>query len=171
MMYMLFESGWLLFSVPLIVMNKPSSRAIMSYYISGLLQLCKDVLGKDFTEFNSHLIKRINTPNNTLHENFMFVQRNQRSQSSRRQKREHDTRARPIPSKHLTLHQRLGRTLAQLLSHLLLRLAKRQRLGLREKIGKEDTVVLGMLDRVLRGGGGDEVGRDEFGALVDELVE
>ena len=28
----------------------------MPCYISGLVQLCKDVLGKDFTKFNSHLI-------------------------------------------------------------------------------------------------------------------
>ena len=28
----------------------------MPRYISRLVQLCKDVLGKDFTKFNSHLI-------------------------------------------------------------------------------------------------------------------
>jgi hypothetical protein len=65
-------------SVLLIVMNKPSSlknkvitpvsmyqdnqvlrkahRAIMPCYISRLLQLCKDVLGEDFTKLDSHLI-------------------------------------------------------------------------------------------------------------------
>lgn len=59
----------------------------------------------------------------------------------------------------------------ELRADLLLRLAKRERLGLCEKVGQEDAVVLRFGDRVVRRCGGEEVCGDEFGALVNQLVE
>lgn len=93
------------------------------------------------------------------------------TKSSGRQQREHNTVTRSIPLEHLTLNQRLTRARPQLLPHLLLRLTKRQRLGLREEVREEDTVVLRVANGVVSGSGGEEVGGDELGALVHELVE
>ena len=122
----------------------------------------------------------------------MFVQRDQRSyktkkkkvklniskkgkrkltQSRRSQKREHDTRTRPITRKHFTLHQNIWRPLTQLLPHLFLRLPKRQRLRLSEKVGKKDTMMFRIIDGIVRGSGSNKIGRDEFGPLVNKLIE
>ena len=60
----------------------------------------------------------------------------------------------------------VGRSLGP---HLLLGLAERERLGLREDVRHEDVVVVA--ERVQRLAEPDEVDRDELRALVDELVE
>jgi hypothetical protein len=61
------------------------------------------------------------------------------------------------------------------LTNGLLSLSKCQSLGLGKKVGEEDTMVsragAGLGERVVRCGGGDKVGGDDFGALVHELVE
>ena len=87
------------------------------------------------------------------------------------QQGEHNAVARPIALKHLTLNQSLTRTSAQLLPDLFLSFPKRKRLGLREKVGQEDAVMFRVFDGVVRRCWGDEICRDELGALVDKLVE
>ena len=57
------------------------------------------------------------------------------------------------------------------LADLVLGLAERERLGLREEVGEQDAVVLRARDRVVRRRGREEVGGDELRALVHELVE
>ena len=122
----------------------------------------------------------------------MFVQRNQRSyktkkkkvklniskkgkrkltQSCRSQKREHDTRTRSITRKHFTLHQNIWRPLTQLLPHLFLRLPKRQRLRLSEKVGKKNTMMFRMINGIVCGSGSNKVRRDEFRPLVNKLIK
>lgn len=54
---------------------------------------------------------------------------------------------------------------------MFLGLAEGQSLGLGEEVGKQDTVMEGVADRVKGSGRGDEVGRDQLGPLVNELVE
>lgn len=117
------------------------------------------------------LTERVDTPDNTLREDLVLIQRNQRTQRCRVQNREQNTVARPVSREHLALHQRLARVRAQLLADLLLRLAECERLGLSEEVGEEDAVVLGVGDGVVSRGGGEEVGGDELCALVHELVE
>ena len=58
-------------------------------------------------------------------------------------------------------------------AHLVGGLAERQRRGLGEEVGQEQLVHVGLAvaQRVRRVGHRDEVGRDEPGALVDQLVE
>jgi len=53
------------------------------------------------------------------------------------------------------------------------RLPVRERLGLGEEVREEQLVyvLVAVLQRVRRCGDGDEVGRDQLRALVDELVE
>ena len=101
----------------------------------------------------------------------MLVERDQRTKDGRREQWEHDAVARTVALKHLALHERLAGTRSKLLADLLLGLTERERLGLREVVGEEDAVVEGVADGVLGGGGGEEIGGDELGALVHELVE
>src|SRR5216683_7902789 len=57
----------------------------------------------------------------------------------------------------------------QFVAHLFLGLALHQRLGLGEEVGEQDRMM--MPNRVVSFYGGNEVARNEFGALVDELIE
>ena len=57
------------------------------------------------------------------------------------------------------------------LADLVLGLAERERLRLREEVGEQDAVVLRARDRVVRRRGRDEVGWDELRTLVHKLVE
>ena len=101
----------------------------------------------------------------------MLVQSNQRTEGPRGHNWEQDAVARTVPFKHLALHQRLARATPEFLADLLLRLAKRQCFGLRKEVGEQNAVVLRVGDGVVRGCGGDEIGRNQLGSLVDELVE
>jgi hypothetical protein len=101
----------------------------------------------------------------------VLVERNQSTQRRRSERREHDAVARAVALEHLTLYKRLAGVCPKLLADLLLGLAEGEGLGLCEEVGEQDAVVLRLLDRVERRSGSQEVGRDELGALVDELVE
>ena len=57
------------------------------------------------------------------------------------------------------------------LAHLLLGLAERERLGLREVVAEQDAVVQGAAERIVRRRRGKEVRRDELRTLVQQLVE
>lgn len=59
-----------------------------------------------------------------------------------RKQGEHNTIARAVAFEDLALHQRIARIRAKLLAHLLLGLAERQRLWLREEVAQEDAVML-----------------------------
>ena len=101
----------------------------------------------------------------------MFVQGNKRAECSGGQQREHDAVTGPVPPKHLTLHQRLICTRAKLLTYLFLSLSERERPGLCKIVGKENTMVLGVADRVVRCARDKEVCGNELGTLVEKLVE
>jgi hypothetical protein len=117
--------------------------------------------------------KRIDPPDRSLDEDLVLVQHDQASQRPRRQLLEQDRVRRPVSLKHLTLQQRL--VLAPLLPKFLrdrgLVLSEREGFGLGEEVGEEDLVVEVGTDGVLGFDRGEEVGGDELGALVDELVE
>lgn len=57
------------------------------------------------------------------------------------------------------------------LADLLLGLAERERLGLREVVAEQDAVVQGAAERIVRRRRGKEVRRDELRTLVQQLVE
>jgi hypothetical protein len=89
----------------------------------------------------------------------------------RRQEREHDAVRWPVSLEHLALHNLILDALVTLCTNLFLCLAECQRLRLGEEVGEEDTVMLRAVDGVVGRSGSDEVGRDDLGALMDELVE
>ena len=113
----------------------------------------------------------VDTPNNTLREDLVLVQRDESPKRRRRQQREDDAVARPVALEDLGLHKRIRCVGPELLAHLLLGLAERERLGLREEVGEQDAVVLRARDRVVRRRWREEVRWDELRALVHELVE
>jgi len=161
----------LLLSVLLVVMNKTCRRTIMPFDILWLVELRKDILRQNLPELDAHLIEGINTPNNPLCKYFMLVQNNQRPQRRRRQLREQYRVRWAVPFKHLALDQGLARPGSELLADLVLGLSERERLGLREEVGEEDAVMLGVGNGVVCGGRRQEVGGDELGSLVQELIE
>lgn len=83
---------------------------------------------------------------------------------------EEDRVGRPVALEDLRLEERLvALLLSELLSDSLLILAERERFGLSKEVGEKDLVVEVVADGVLRLDGGEEVGGDELGALVNEL--
>ncbi|KAG5457635.1 MAG: hypothetical protein BJ554DRAFT_2295, partial [Olpidium bornovanus] len=68
-------------------------------------------------------------------------------------------------------HPARGGVLRKLIPHLVGRLSQHEGFGLREEVREQNGVVEAAGDRVVRSDGGDEVTRDELGALVDQLVE
>ena len=162
----------------------------MTLDVLRLLQLAEDVLRKDLAELDTHLVcipisalassphtnqdthtKGVDAPNNTLREDLVLVQRDESPKRRRRQEREDDTVARAVALEDLGLHKRIRRVRPELLAHLFLSLTERERLGLREEVREQDSVVLRVRDRVVRRRRREEVGRDELRALVHELVE
>ena len=73
---------------------------------------------------------------------------------------------RPVALEHAVRDDAFGRALG---AHLLLGLAERERLGLREDVRHQHVVVVA--DRVQRLAEADQVDGDELRALVDQLVE
>ena len=160
----------------------------MALNVLGFVELSQDRLGQDLPKFNTHLIcrrmsndrgvgpplsltERVDAPDDTLREDLVLVERNERTEGSGGKEREDDAVARTVALEHLALDERLARVRAELSAHLLLALAKRERLGLREKVGEQDAVVQRVADRVVRRRRRDEVGRDQLRALVNKLVE
>ena len=113
----------------------------------------------------------VDAPDDALREDLVLVERDERTKRRRREERENDAVARAVSLEDLGLDERVGRARAELLAHLVLGLAERERLGLREEVGEQDAVVLRAGDGVLSRRGRDEVSGDELGALVHELVE
>ena len=99
------------------------------------------------------------------------IERRSRTQDLRCKQREHNTIRRSVPIEHLTLHKNIACVGPELRLDLRLRLAKRERLRLREEVGKQDAVVLRVMDRVVRRRRRDEICGDDLRALVHELVE
>mmetsp|Transcript_41489 Transcript_41489/g.111062 ORF Transcript_41489/g.111062 Transcript_41489/m.111062 type:complete len:486 (+) Transcript_41489:360-1817(+) len=98
----------------------------------------------------------------------MLVHGHQRPQHARRELLVHDAVGRTVAGEHLVRHQ-FPRALTKLRAHLLLGAADHERLRLREEVGEQHRVVLAGLVEALDAH--EEVGGDDLGALVDQLVE
>ena len=76
----------------------------------------------------------VDAPDDSLREDLVLVERDERTKRRGREEREHDAVARTVALKHLALHERLASTGAKLLADLLLSLAEGECLRLREVI-------------------------------------
>ena len=130
-----------------------------------------DLLGELLAELDAPLVEAVDAPHHALGEGEVLVERDQLAEHGRRQRGRHDRRGRPVAGEDPRGDDGLGRALR---AHLVGGLAEGQRRGLREEVGQEQLVDVGVavaVQRVRRLGERDEVGRDQPGALVDQLVE
>lgn len=63
----------------------------MSLNILRRTELSQDILREHLSELDTHLVKRVDTPDNTLSEYLVLVERNQSAKSGGSQLREDDT--------------------------------------------------------------------------------
>ncbi len=135
-------------------------------WLFGAFEFGDDAVGKHFTEFDAPLIERVNIPDGALHEDFVFVERDQLAQRLRRQAIHQDGIGWVIALKGAMWHLKGGNTVGL---DLLRRFAKSQRLGLREEVRHQQIVVRRQgMQRVAEA---DEIARYQFGSLVNKLVE
>jgi hypothetical protein len=156
------------------------------------LQLRLDRLRQLFPQLHSPLVERVDVPDDTLREDFVFVERcktlisarssepnpptYQNPQSKRRNPLDDDAVGGPVPLEDLVGQDLLERLplqalLLQFLPGLVGALAGHERLGLGQEIGQQYFMVQSVIDGVEGLGRGYEIGGDDSGPLVDQLVE
>jgi len=128
------------------------------------MQFGQDAAGELLAEFHTPLVVGIQVPDHALHKNLVFIERNQHAQRVRRELLQQDGIAGMVAVEYLVLHE-----LAGLRLRFLARAATHQRFGLRQKIGEKEVVVF--LQIVMRLDRDDEIGRNQPGALVQQLIE
>jgi hypothetical protein len=148
--------------------NQSSSGAIVVLGVSGLIQLGQNLLGKALTKFHSPLVEGVDVPDGTLGEGKVLVERDQRTKSTWRNLLREDRGGRSVAQEGLVLVQCLRGSLGL---ELLLALADHEGFGLRKEVACQHLLVLVVIDWVVALGSNDEVGWDQLGALVQQLIE
>mmetsp|Transcript_17218 Transcript_17218/g.43891 ORF Transcript_17218/g.43891 Transcript_17218/m.43891 type:complete len:430 (-) Transcript_17218:352-1641(-) len=138
----------------------------MRCHFSVTTQFREDGLGKLLAQLHAPLIERVNIPDDALRVNFVLVHGDEAPKRPWGQLVHKDGVGGAVAEEHLVRNNVLARAL---LPHLRLSLAAHERLRLRKEVAEEDRVVLSHV--VVAVGVRDEVARDKFGALVDELIE
>lgn len=83
--------------------------------ILRFLELREDVLGKHFAELDAHLIEGVDTPDDALREDLVFVEHDERPERRRIEDGEEDAVARPVTLEYLRLDQCLRRARSKFL--------------------------------------------------------
>ena len=140
----------------------------------GSVQLRQDLVGQLLAQLHAPLIEAEDVPDDALHEDLVLVHGDQGTQGLGGQLFEQDGVGRAVAVEHLERHQVLDlvQGLAdgqELRFHLFLALAEGQGLGLGEVVGQQLGMVIA--DGVVADGRGQEIARDQLGALVHQLVE
>jgi len=142
-------------------MTRPSTR---------LINLLKNLLRQHLAQLNAPLIEAVDIPHRTLRKRQMLVVNNQGAQfSGSNVSTDEDACRGPVAQEYLVGNQVLGH--AAFGTDLIGCLAYHERLGLGEVVAGEHLLVEVIRDGVVALGGKDEIGRDQLGALVDELEE
>src|SRR5438128_4709021 len=163
-----------LLSMPFVVIAQPISRAVVAVHRFRAIELGQDSTGELFAQFYTPLIEGINVPDHALGKDLVLIERDQATEGTRRNLRHQDAVAGPVPREELMGHQLLQCFTAQagmreFLAHFVLGLALHQRFRLGEDIRQQNGVMLP--DWIVGFNRGNEVARDEPGALVDQLIE
>lgn len=133
-----------------------------------LVELRQDLLGQNLTEFDTPLVEAVDVPDGTLSESDVLVVGDERTKSSRGDLLGKNAGGRSVAQEGLVGNEVLGCALSL---DILRGLAYHQSLGLRKVVGCQHLLVLVVLDRVVRLGRKDEVGRNELSTLVQKLEE
>ena len=81
----------------------------MSRHVRRLIELLQDVLREDLAELDAHLVKRVDAPHDTLREDLVLVQHDERAECLRIELREEDAVARAVALEDFGLDQGFGR--------------------------------------------------------------
>src|SRR5712691_5811983 len=160
-----------LLSMPFVVIDQPISRAVVAVHRFRAIELGQDSTGELFAQFHAPLIEGINVPDHALGKDLVLIERDQATEGTRRNLRHQDGVGGLVPGEELMGHQLLQCCATQagvgeFLAHFVRGLALHQRLSLGKDIRQQNRMM--MPDRIVRFDGGDEVARDELGALVDQ---
>lgn len=140
----------------------------MALGVSGLIQLGQDLFREALAKFHAPLVEGVDVPDRALGECQVLIVDNQCTESAWCDLLSQDRCCRSVAQEGLVLVQRLGCTLC---SELIFAFSNHEGLGLGEEVTGQHLLVLVVIDWVMALGGNDEVSRDKFGALVQELVE
>lgn len=132
------------------------------------IKILLNPLGQRLPQLHAPLIERIDVPDRALGESDMLVVSDERPQGRGRDLLRKDGRGRSITQEHLVRDQLVAGALG---FDLLGRLADHERFRLREVVRRKEFLMLVVFNRVVGFSGEDEVGGDQFGALVQELEE
>ena len=88
---------------------------VVALHILGLAELRKNVLREDLSELNTHLVVGVDAPDDTLGEDLVLVERDERAERRRCEQREDDAVARAVALEDLGLDQGVGRVRRELL--------------------------------------------------------
>ena len=141
---------------------------VVARNLTRALKFSLDLLGQGLAELDTPLVERVDVPDGTLSEGHVLVVGDQSTQSGGSDLLCEDRGGRTVAQEGLVGNKLIGGTLG---ADILRGLANHEGLGLSEVVGGKHLLVLVVLDGVVRLGGQDEVGRNELGALVQELVE
>ena len=149
-----------------------SGRVISSAFIAAD-QTVVNAFAQFLAQLDTPLVEGVDAPDDALDEYLVFVHGDQRAQAARADAFDHDRVARTVARDHLVRRQFLhvglrDALIAQLRFGFGACLAEHQRLALGQAVGIQPLVVVG--DRVETDDRHNEVGRDQLGALVQQLV-
>ncbi len=136
------------------------------YGLFGILEFGDDAGSKHFSEFNTPLVKRVDIPDGALDEDFMLVERDQSAQNFWREFLGQDGICRMVAFESAMWNLKRRNTISR---DFFGGLSECQRFGLGEEVGHQEIVVGS--DRVQGLAESDEVAGNQFGTLVNELVE
>src|SRR5471032_1921086 len=155
------------------VIDQALGRGIFCRRFDTACQALVHAFAQFLAQLHAPLVEGVGAPDHALYENLVFVHGYQRAEPTRADTFDHQRVAWTVARDDLVRCQFL---------HLVLRhalvtqfgfrfcagLAQHQRLALRQAVGKQPLVMVG--DRVEADDRHDEVGRDQLGALVQQLV-
>src|SRR5574344_2316469 len=153
------------------------ARIVVEFHVRILFsgfELGENLHRELLAEFHAPLVIAVDVPENALHEDLVFVHRDERTEGLRSHFLHHDAVRGLVAFEHLVRSEfrdfgvRLARS-AEFRLRDFERLAVHQRFRLGEEVRKELAVMIA--DLVVAHRRSDEVAGNELGALVDELVE
>src|SRR5579883_2494345 len=139
---------------------------VLQFRLRCAFEFWHDSLRENLAQFHAPLIERADIPDHALREDDVLVQGNERTERKRRKLFEQEYVRRTIARERLVRYEPV-RNLIRL--HLLSGLPERQSFCLREDVGHQQVVM--PADWVERFAERDEIARDQFRPLVDQLIK